>query len=84
LHFYNASVFWRDPEGDFLSDDADWQEPYSYVLASAQTQSEVFDELSDAARTLGFDYCAYGLRTPLPLSNPKTFLLNNYPNNGAG
>ena len=69
----------RDLEGDFLSDDADWLESYSHLLASARTQGEVFDALSGAARELGFDYWAYGLRTALPLSNPKTILLNNYP-----
>lgn len=63
----------------FLSDDAKWQESYSNLLAAAQTQGEVAGALSGAARALGFDYWAYGLRTALPLSNPKTILVNNYP-----
>lgn len=62
-----------------MSDNADWQETYSHLLASARTQGEVFDALSGAAGALGFDYWAYGLRAALPLSNPKTTLLNNYP-----
>lgn len=43
-----------------------------------QREKEFFTRLVAAANALGFEYCAYGLRTPLPLSNPKTLLLNNY------
>lgn len=28
---------------------------------------------------LGFDYCTYGLRTPIPLTRPKTAMYSNYP-----
>lgn len=45
-----------------------------------QREKEFFQRLVAAANALGFEYCAYGLRTPLPLSNPKTLLLNNYQN----
>src|SRR6266702_4121957 len=40
---------------------------------------EVFRKVEAAACSLGFDHCAYGLRVPFPLSNPRTYLLNNYP-----
>jgi len=30
------------------------------------------------ATQLGFEYCAIGMRLPLPLSNPKIVMLNNY------
>lgn len=39
----------------------------------------VFRRVEKAARELGFEYCAYGLRTPLPLTNPKMIVLSNYP-----
>ena len=31
------------------------------------------------AGQLGFDYCAYGLRMPIPLGNPQVAILCNYP-----
>lgn len=31
------------------------------------------------ARDLGFDHCAYGLRMPTPLTQPKIAMFNNYP-----
>lgn len=35
--------------------------------------------LARAAKALGFDYCALGMRLPLPLSNPRVVMLGNYP-----
>lgn len=46
----------------------------------AEVGEEVaFDMVVRVAQSLGFEHCAYGLRLRLPLSNPKTLLLNNYP-----
>ncbi len=45
---------------------------------SATSEADFFAALTSAARDLGFDHCAYGMRMPLPLSNPKMFILNNY------
>ncbi|MGP1615610.1 MAG: autoinducer binding domain-containing protein, partial [Pollutimonas bauzanensis] len=39
----------------------------------------VFGKIEVAARMLGFEHCAYGLRVPLPLTNPKIIMVNNYP-----
>lgn len=57
---------------------ANWQELQLQALMGARTEVEFFNVLSGVARELGFEYCAYGMRMPLPLSNPKMFLLNNY------
>lgn len=35
--------------------------------------------LDQAAHALGFDYCAYGMRSPLPLSNPRVIMGSTYP-----
>ena len=35
--------------------------------------------MTSMARQLGFYYCAYGLRMPIPLSNPPVAMLCNYP-----
>lgn len=59
-------------------DFSDWQEGQLQALLTAQTEEQLFAVLEAAARSLGFDYCAYGLRMPLPLTNPKTYLRNNY------
>lgn len=56
-----------------------WQEEQLGVLNAIQCEHQLFQTLAAAARELGFDYCAYGLRMPLPLSNPKTVMFNNYP-----
>jgi LuxR family transcriptional regulator len=56
----------------------DWQGRHTEALAAAQTEKDFFAALSKAARELGFDHCAYGMRLPLPLSNPKIILVNDY------
>ncbi|BEU96346.1 autoinducer binding domain-containing protein [Acidovorax sp. DW039] len=56
-----------------------WQEDLLDVLDQTRSEHEVFRKIEAAARSLGFEHCAYGLRVPLPLSNPQTILLNNYP-----
>lgn len=60
------------------NDQTDWHESWVEALQNAQTADECFQVLSMAARELGFDFCSYGMRTNLPLSNPKTFLLSTY------
>lgn len=56
-----------------------WQEDQLDLLLSIQCEQELFKVLISLAHELGFDYCAYGLRTPFPLSSPKTVMFNNYP-----
>lgn len=55
-----------------------WQETQIQSLLSTETESDFFRALSGAAGELGFEYCAYGMRMPLPVSRPKVFMLNNY------
>ena len=55
-----------------------WQEKQIQFLLNVETESDLFAALSVAAKELGFDYCAYGMRVPLPISNPKLFMRNNY------
>lgn len=56
-----------------------WAEQLLNDLDDAESGNEVFREIETAAMSLGFEYCAYGLRAPWPLSKPKTGLVNNYP-----
>ena len=62
------------PGTDFES----WQEEQMQKLLTAESDVIFFDRLSGLASELGFEYCAYGMRMPLPLSNPKMVLLSNY------
>ncbi|MDA8389394.1 MAG: autoinducer binding domain-containing protein [Gammaproteobacteria bacterium] len=56
-----------------------WLEDTLSRMHSARTENELFETLRVASRTIGFDHCAYGLRIPTNLSNPKTILFNTYP-----
>ena len=56
-----------------------WQEELLHAAQGAQDQDALFGRIEAGARALGFERCAYGLRMPLPVSNPRIVLLNNYP-----
>lgn len=56
-----------------------WQEIQIQASLTAQSDIEFFEILSRAAVSLGFEKCAYGMRIPFPISQPKIILLNNYP-----
>lgn len=56
-----------------------WPEALLDELNDASSHTEIFRKIEAAAVSLGFEYCAYGLRAPWPLSKPKTRLMNNYP-----
>lgn len=49
------------------------------ALAAAGSEEALLTAVARAARTLGFDYCAYGMRVPLPVSNPRILMFSNYP-----
>lgn len=40
---------------------------------------DAFAQVVDHARALGFEYCAYGLQVPWPLTRPHTHMFSNYP-----
>jgi len=48
-------------------------------ITSASTSLEIFSELKKCAYELEFDYCAYGLRYPIPFTKPRIITINNYP-----
>lgn len=56
----------------------DWQSLQLQAILGARDEAALFVVLSKAARDIGFDYCAYGMRMPLPVSNPKVIMMNNY------
>ncbi len=56
-----------------------WQENQFQALQSIQSDQQLFQTILSFSKELGFDLCAYGLRMPLPLANPKILTFNNYP-----
>ena len=56
-----------------------WQENQLQALQSIQSEHQLFQAILSFSEELGFDLCAYGLRMPLPMTNPKTIMFNNYP-----
>lgn len=56
-----------------------WQEDLLLATDSPTCERQIFAKIQAAATALGFEHCAYGLRLPTPLSNPKILILNNYP-----
>lgn len=56
-----------------------WQEEQVQLLLSCDSAADSFQRVTVLARGLGFDYCAYGIRMPLPISAPRTEMFNNYP-----
>lgn len=55
-----------------------WQEELLKITESTDSEQEVFRRIESAAKSMGFDHCAYGLRVPWPLTNPKILMVNNY------
>jgi len=56
-----------------------WQENQLQALQSIESEQQLFQTIVSLGRELGFDYCTYGLRAPLPAATPKTLIFSNYP-----
>lgn len=56
-----------------------WQEDQLAALHAIRCEHELLGALAKISRALGFEQCAYGLRAPLPVSRPRTVMLNTYP-----
>ncbi|SQI40232.1 Transcriptional activator protein lasR [Leminorella richardii] len=48
-------------------------------LSKSKNKDTFFATLQKAAKNLGFEYCAYGVRSTYPVSSSKTHVINNYP-----
>ena len=56
-----------------------WQGDLLGITDTGSTVDEIFERIESASHALGFEYCAYGLRLPTPISSPRTVMLSNYP-----
>ncbi|HYD94469.1 MAG TPA: autoinducer binding domain-containing protein [Noviherbaspirillum sp.] len=55
-----------------------WQEDRFDALLKIDSEQDAFDQLAGVARAMGFEYCAYGMRMPIPISRPRLVMFNNY------
>ena len=55
-----------------------WHEDSLNALLSIDAEQALFDQIAGVANSLGFEYCAYGIRMPVPVSRPKVAMYNNY------
>ncbi|MDA3558031.1 MULTISPECIES: LuxR family transcriptional regulator [Acinetobacter] len=56
-----------------------WQEDLLSASLNAKDTDQLFDIAKSISAQLGYGYCAYGMHIPLSIAQPKTILLNNYP-----
>jgi len=56
-----------------------WFEQLIGNLDGTGNEQEIYTYIAAAARDLGFEYCAFGLQFPYPLTSRRVVLVNNYP-----
>ena len=50
----------------------------THKLKASTVAAQVLDVLSASVLEMGFEYCAFGVRWPLPLTQPTMFVVSNY------
>jgi LuxR family transcriptional regulator, quorum-sensing system regulator SolR len=55
-----------------------WQEEQVHTLLTGTSAAELFQQLTKLTQGMGFDYCSYGIRMPLPISAPRIEVFSNY------
>lgn len=55
-----------------------WMGDMLSAVYDSQDPQDLLSKIQSAARHLGFDYCAYGLRAPLPVTRPRITMLSTY------
>lgn len=55
-----------------------WEDIYC-ELRAATTEQQVFHQIAVCAKDLGFEYCCYGIRVPVPVSKPAVAIFETYP-----
>jgi LuxR family transcriptional regulator, quorum-sensing system regulator SolR len=56
-----------------------WQDDQLQSLTTAKSEQALFGALTKLVRDEGFDVCSYGIRPPVPVSNPRIFVFDNFP-----
>ncbi len=55
-----------------------WQDAYQQFSA-AEDEQQLFQRIAAYSKRLGFEYCCYGIRVPLPVSKPAVAIFDTYP-----
>jgi len=56
-----------------------WHHDLIAGLGAANTMEAIFAKFADAAESLGFEYCCYGIRIPLSIKHRRILIFDNYP-----
>ena len=56
-----------------------WQQDHLEALLHMRSEAALFEHLAKTASQMGFEFCAYGIQMPIPISRPVISLFNNYP-----
>ena len=56
-----------------------WAQDLTTALGCSTNAEAVFEVVGAAAKDLGFEWCAFGLRSPSSVMRPDFHLVNNYP-----
>jgi len=57
----------------------EWRETLIEAVSDCATEHELFNKLHTITSNLGFEFCSYGLKVPLPSSASQYVLISNYP-----
>lgn len=76
-----TTVSWTagDTSTQWIIDMQQWAHDLSTALGCPMSVDAVFKVVEAASRGLGFEWCAFGLRSPNSLTRPDFQLINNYP-----
>ncbi|HYD61243.1 MAG TPA: autoinducer binding domain-containing protein [Noviherbaspirillum sp.] len=55
-----------------------WRDDCFNALLHIESERDLFEHVAKIARSIGFEYCAYGIRVPVPVSRPRVAMYNNY------
>ena len=56
-----------------------WMADMLHIGENSTCEKVIFGQIEVAAKSLGFENCAYGFQTPFSFTSPKVVLINNYP-----
>ena len=56
-----------------------WQEDMLDLTEHANDEHQAFQQVERIAQSLGFEYCAYRSRFPIPIGKDQAMWVNNYP-----
>lgn len=56
-----------------------WQSEQLRLVGNASSTAETFDTVASEAQRIGFAYCSFGMKGPVPLAAPRVVWCSNYP-----